>query len=153
MNESFFDFALCVICYYLSITLDLSCVLFLYPSTFAQFLFCVFFSFFFVSRSYLWPLLLLWFSFCKCRFSSLAIIFGFCLALPSYFCFSLLVYGPWLAFIFRFCLSLLVFHSCRVLIFRFYLLFFAYGSCLTLIFRFNFSLLTFGSYSALDSCF
>jgi hypothetical protein len=38
VNERFFDFALCVMCY-LSITLELSYVLFLYPSTFAQLLF------------------------------------------------------------------------------------------------------------------
>jgi hypothetical protein len=46
----------------------------------------------------LWPLLLFWFSFCKFRFSSLALVFGFCLAFGFYFFFPFFVYGYYLAF-------------------------------------------------------
>jgi len=126
MNESSFDFALCIICY-LSIVLDLSYVLLWDLLTFySTFVLCVF-LFAFASRSCLWPLLLFWFSFCKFGFSSLALVFGFCLAFASYFCFSFYVYGSYLAFTSSFCFSLFVFDFRQVFISHFYLSFFAYG--------------------------
>ncbi len=97
MNESSFDFALCVICD-LSIALDLSYVLFLDLLAFYWTLVLHFFLFAFASGSCLWPLLLFQFSFCKFGFSSLALVFGFWLAFASYFCFSFFVYGFYLAF-------------------------------------------------------
>jgi len=57
-----------------------------------------FFLFDFASRSCLWPLLLFRLSFCKSRFSSLALVFGSCLAFAFYFYFSFFVYGFYLAF-------------------------------------------------------
>jgi hypothetical protein len=72
----------------------------------------------------LWPLFLFQLSFCKSRFSSLALVFGSCLAFTSYFCFSLFIYGFSLAFTSCFCLSLLAFGSCRVFISFFYLFIF-----------------------------
>ncbi len=124
LNESSFDFALCVICY-LSIALDLSYVLFLDILVFYSTLVlcvCVFF-FAFASRSCLWPLLLFWLSFCKFRFSSLALIFGFFSAFASYyffhFSFMAVTWFSFLVFV-----SLFVFGSCQVLIFHFYFSFF-----------------------------
>jgi len=79
--------------------------------------------YYFASRSCLWPLLLFQLSFCKSRFSSLALVFGSCLAFGSYFYFSFFVYGFYLAFASCFCFSFLAFGSCRVLISHFYLYF------------------------------
>jgi hypothetical protein len=85
MNESLFDFALCVICYLL-IALDLSYILFLDLFAFCStFVLCFFFLFTFVYTSCLWLLLLFQFSFCKSRFPSLVLVFGSCLAFTSYF--------------------------------------------------------------------
>jgi len=107
VNESSFDFALCVICY-LSIVLDLSYVLLWDLLAFySTFVLCGF-LFAFVSRSCLWPLFLFRFSFCKFEFSSLALIFGFCLTFASYFWFLFYVYGSYLAFASFFCFSLFV---------------------------------------------
>jgi hypothetical protein len=47
----------------------------------------------------LWLLLLFQFSFWKSRFSSLALVFGSCLAFTSYFYLSFLIYGFYLAFV------------------------------------------------------
>jgi hypothetical protein len=125
MNESSFDFALCVICD-LSIALDLSYVLFLDLLAFYWTLVLCSFLFVFVFRSCLWPLLLFRFSFCKFRFSSLALVFGFWLAFASYFCFPLFVYGFYLAFtpffVFHFLFLALVRFSFFTSIFHFLLM-------------------------------
>jgi hypothetical protein len=102
VNESFFDFALCLICYLL-IALDFSYVLFLDLLAFCSTLVLCFLLFPFVFRSCLWPLLLFQLSFCRYRFLPLALIFGSCLA--SYFCFSFLIYYFYLVFTSCFCLS------------------------------------------------
>ncbi len=86
-----------------------------------------FFLFDFASRSCLWPLLLFQLSFCKSRFSSLALVFGSCLTFGSYFYFSFFVYGFNLAFASCFCFSFFAFGSCQVLISHFYLSLFVYG--------------------------
>jgi len=104
VNESFFDFALCVICYLL-IALDFSYVLFLDLLTFCSTLFLCFFGFVFAFRSCLWPLLLFQLSFCRYRFLFLALVFDSFLTFASYFYFSFLIYGLYLAFISCFCLS------------------------------------------------
>jgi hypothetical protein len=83
--DNYFGFILCFV---------LRSFSFLFSSCFV----CVFF-FAFVSRSCLWPLLLFQLSFCRSRFSSLALVFGYCLAFASYFCFLLFIYGFYLAFI------------------------------------------------------
>ncbi len=114
----------CFVCYVLFV----NCFGFILCFVFRSFSFllsscfvCVYFAFAFASRSCLWPLLLFQLSFCRSRFSSLALVLG------SYFCFSLFIYGFSLAFTSCFCLSLLAFGSCRVFISCFYLSFFAYG--------------------------
>ncbi len=105
LNESSYDFALCFICY-LSIALDLFYVLFLDLFVFySTFVLCFLFGFTFASKSCLWPLFLFQLSFCKSRFSSLALVFGSCLTFVSYFCFSFFVYGFYLAFASCFCLT------------------------------------------------
>jgi hypothetical protein len=126
VNENSFDFALCVICY-LSIALDISYVLFLDLLAFYLALVLCFFLFDFASRSCLWPLLLFQLTFCRSKFSSLALVFGFCLAFASYFYFSFFLYGSYLAFTSCFCFSLLAFGSCLVFISHFYLSLFIYG--------------------------
>jgi hypothetical protein len=124
VNESFFDFFLCIICYLL-IALDFSYVLFLDLLAFCSTFVLCFFLFVFASRSCLWPLLLFQLSFCRSRFLSLALVFGL---LSFYFCFSFLIYGFYLAFGSLF-LSLIFFSfgSYQVLIFHFFLSFFTYG--------------------------
>jgi hypothetical protein len=126
VNESSFDFALCVICY-LSIALNLSYVLFFDLLAFYSTIVLCFFLFSFSSRSCLWPLLSFQFSFCKFRFSSLALVFGFFLVFAYYFCFLFFIYGFYLAFASCFCFSLFVFGFHQVLISHFYLSLFAYG--------------------------
>jgi hypothetical protein len=126
VNESFFDFVLCVICYLL-IALDFPYVLFLNFLVFCSTLVLCFFLFVFAFTSYLWPLLLFQLSFCRSRFSSLALVFGFCLAFASCFYISFFIYGSYLAFASCFCPSLLVFGSYQVLISHFYISLFAYG--------------------------
>ncbi len=82
---------------------------------------CFVFCFLFASRSCLWPLLLFRFSFCKFGFSSLALVFGFCLAFASYFCFSFmaLIWLSLLLFVFHFLFSILVRFSFLTSIFHF----------------------------------
>jgi hypothetical protein len=123
VNESSFDFALCVICYS-SIVLDLSYVLLWDLLAFYSTLVLCFFLFVFASRYYLWPLLLFRFSFCKFGVSSLALVFAFCLAFVSYFCFSFmaLIWLLLLLFVFHFLFSTLVRFSFLTSIFHFSLM-------------------------------
>ncbi len=102
VNESFFDFFLCIICYLL-IALDFSYVLFLDLLAFCSTFVLCFFLFVFASRSCLWPLLLFQLSFCRSRFLSLALVFGYCLAFTFVFHFSFMAFTQLL--VLCFCLS------------------------------------------------
>jgi len=103
VNESSFDFALCIICY-LSIVLDLSYVFLWDLLAFYSTLVLCFFLFVFASRSCLWP--------CFCSDLQVWVfILGFSFWFLFSFCFLLLffVYGFYLAFASPFCFFIFCF--------------------------------------------